>query len=192
MPEFISLNIEYLFYQIYKFYFAISHATPSAPDFSIFDLYTSSIFFFISLAVTLILAWVIIYLLIKTHQLHAAVEWKLYNQMQERKAVHEENPKWKSVTSFMESTSQNDWKVAVIEADKMLDEALFNSGFQGENLGDRLKGIDPKSVPWLNDAWEAHKIRNRIAHEADFVLDQREARKAVAKYEGALRAMRAI
>jgi len=192
MPRFISLNIEYFFYQLYRFYYSFTHANPSAPDFSIANLFTSSIFYFVSLLSVLLLTWIIIYLLIKTRQFHTEQEWVLHNLAQERKAIPEENPKWKSVTQFTESQNPSDWKIAVIEADKMLDDALVASGFSGESLGERLKNLDSKSSPWVEDAWDAHKIRNRIAHETDFVLDSRDTRKAITKYERALRELRAI
>jgi hypothetical protein len=35
----------------------------------------------------------------------------------------------------------------------------------------------------LDEAWEAHRVRNQVAHEgSDFILSQREARRAVELY----------
>ena len=40
----------------------------------------------------------------------------------------------------------------------------------------------------LQDAWDAHRIRNRIAHEgSDFVLTHSLSQEAIVKYERALR-----
>ena len=57
-------------------------------------------------------------------------------------------------------------------------------GFQGENLGDRLKLANQDNFPHLTVAWEVHTIRNRIAHEGlAFELSQHEAKRVIALYE---------
>jgi hypothetical protein len=58
------------------------------------------------------------------------------------------------------------WQVAIIQADKLLDQALKARGFGGETMGDRLK-----SAHAGDKVWAAHKLRNRIAHEADVKLN---------------------
>lgn len=82
------------------------------------------------------------------------------------------------------SDRPNDWKLAIIEADIILDETLKQQGYAGNSLGERLKSISPNQLSTLNDAWEAHKVRNRIAHDgADFVLTQRVAQETIAQYQ---------
>jgi hypothetical protein len=81
------------------------------------------------------------------------------------------------------SDRPNDWKLAIIEADILLDELLKQRGYAGASLGERLKSIAPSQLQSLQDAWEAHKIRNRIAHEgADFVLTHRIAEETIQRY----------
>jgi hypothetical protein len=87
------------------------------------------------------------------------------------------------VLKHIESENPNDWKLAIIEADIMLDDLLKQRGFAGASLGERLKSISPTQIGSLNEAWEAHKVRNRIAHDgADFVLTKRMAEDAIARY----------
>jgi hypothetical protein len=82
-----------------------------------------------------------------------------------------------------DSDNPNDWKLAIIEADIILDDILKKRGYTGSSLGERLKSISPNQLESLNDAWEAHKIRNRIAHDgADFVLTKRVAQETIARY----------
>lgn len=212
MPRFVSLNIEYIFYQIYSFVhtffykggFGTTVGGKSAqgyidagPEFGrlplgAFALGPSILFFLFLIILLLLLA--LTHLLLKIRRAHINNEWAIYERAQESKAIARsaENPKWKSVTLFTESENQSDWKIAVIEADKLLDDALQASGAGGENLGERLKNFDPKVTTWLDDAWDAHKVRNRLAHEADFTLNKYETRKAIGKYEHALRELRAI
>ncbi len=86
------------------------------------------------------------------------------------------------------SDSVSDWKIAVIEADKVLDKTLDKRGFLGESLGDKLKKMVPADLPEVyEEVWEAHKIRNRIVHEPDFEITQGESRKLIGIYERAIK-----
>lgn len=88
------------------------------------------------------------------------------------------------VLKHAESENPNDWKLAIIEADIVLDETLKQRGYAGASLGERLKSVSPSQLASLNDAWEAHKVRNRIAHEgADFVLTKRIAQETIGRYQ---------
>lgn len=87
------------------------------------------------------------------------------------------------VLAHTASSNPNDWKLAIIEADIILDDILKQRGYVGTSLGERLKGVAPGQLDTINDAWEAHKIRNRIAHDgADFVLTQRLAEETINRY----------
>jgi len=99
---------------------------------------------------------------------------------------HRAQLSWQSIQKHFFEGDENDLKIAVIEADKMLNEALRGAGVLGTQLGDRLKKIKPGQIPNIDDVWQAHKIRNQIAHEPDFVLKRDLAERALAIYEKAL------
>jgi len=100
-----------------------------------------------------------------------------------KKHVHET---WASVERHFFAGDDNDLKMALIEADTMLDEALRSAGVSGTQLGDRLKKVSAAELPNVEDVWQAHKLRNRIAHETDFVLKRDLAERALTVYEIAL------
>jgi hypothetical protein len=86
---------------------------------------------------------------------------------------------------FLHSVSEdpNDWKLAIIEADVILDSVLKDRGYAGNSLGERLRSISPMQMKTIDDAWQAHKVRNQIAHEgADFVLTRRIAEETINRY----------
>ncbi len=94
------------------------------------------------------------------------------------------NPQWQRVMGHVESANENDWRLAIIEADIMLSELLGTMSLQGDSIGEKLKGVEPADFTTIQAAWEAHKVRNQIAHEgANFLLNQREARRVVSLYE---------
>jgi len=79
--------------------------------------------------------------------------------------VHIRNERWANIESLFRSSSPSDWRLAVIEADAMLDELILMLGYPGETMGERMQQLIPGNFPKINQAWEAHKFRNRIAHE---------------------------
>lgn len=105
---------------------------------------------------------------------------KLYDQQYRGGA---RNSRLEDVLTHSDSDNPNDWKLAIIEADIILDDILKKRGYAGNSLGERLKSISPHQLKTLNDAWEAHKVRNRIAHDgADFVLTKRVAHETITQY----------
>jgi hypothetical protein len=59
-----------------------------------------------------------------------------------------------------------------------LDDLLNKLGYRGESIGEKLKRVAKGDMKSLNDAWEAHKVRNQIAHEGSSVnLSHHEAKK---------------
>jgi hypothetical protein len=54
----------------------------------------------------------------------------------------------------------------------------------GNTLGDKLKQATRGDFKTLDAAWEAHRVRNQIAHEgSDFILTKHEAKRVIALYE---------
>ena len=71
--------------------------------------------------------------------------------------------------------------------DTVLDLALGELGFGG-SLGDKLKKAGPR-LPNIQAVWEAHKLRNRLAHEHDADVTPAEIDRAVRVLEHAVRTL---
>lgn len=83
------------------------------------------------------------------------------------------------------------WELAIIEADKLLDHALKARGYSGETMGERLKSA--RAVFRNNDhVWQAHKLRNRIAHEGDIHLNTIVVGRALRQFKAGLKDMGAL
>ena len=126
----------------------------------------------------------------KEHKhLHHEIDEYARNKAEYEKRLREEvggskNVHWGLVLNYLFSQHKSDWKLAIIEADAMLEGLLEQMGFQGDTLGDRLKSANQENFPQLTTAWEVHTIRNKIAHEGlAFELSQHEAKRVIALYE---------
>ncbi len=94
------------------------------------------------------------------------------------------NSRWEIIKNRVTQNNPEAWRVAIIEADIFLDETLSNAGYVGQSLGEKLRGANPQSFTTIQDAWEAHKVRNEIAHTgSDFVLTQRSAEETITRFE---------
>lgn len=99
---------------------------------------------------------------------------------------------WQSVLDKLNRNSEDSYKQAVIEADKIFDDLLRKSGYQGEDMGERLKQITQDQLVNIDEIWQAHKLRNRLVHEPDFELREHEARRMIEIYQKALENLEAI
>lgn len=155
--------------------------------------------FTISLVISLILAIIAVYSMIRIWQIRK-MEKEHYRQKPLSKVAQRvfggegashgsaNQHRWRDVLQHVSADNINDWRQAILEADVMLDDAITKRGYVGEGLGEKMKQIARSDINTIDDAWEAHKMRNRIAHEgSNLELTQREARRIIGLYERVFR-----
>lgn len=98
---------------------------------------------------------------------------------------------WLTIEQQLVKGEEASSHLVILNADKLLDQALKQRGFKGETMGARMKGAQST---WsnANNIWGAHKIRNRIAHEPDVSVGYDMARRALSAYKQALKDLGAI
>ncbi len=79
-------------------------------------------------------------------------------------------------------------KLAIIEADKLLDRVLRSMYFPGDTLGERLKSAAFK-YPAIRQVWGAHRLRNQLVHDTTFEITIRKAKQALDDYRAALKVL---
>lgn len=94
---------------------------------------------------------------------------------------------WQDIVKKLESDNPSDWNLAVIQADAVVDSILKEMGLTGETMGERLKTLDRSRLASLDDLWEAHRIRNQIAHETDRTVTKHQANYAISLFEKVLK-----
>lgn len=82
-------------------------------------------------------------------------------------------------------------KLAIMEADTLLDSGLKSMMMPGDTLGERLK-VACYKYPKLQNVWWAHKLRNQLAHETAFQISQRQAEQAMDEFEKALKTLNVL
>jgi len=94
---------------------------------------------------------------------------------------------WRKTLRKLEIGTESDYKLAVIEADDMLESSLKRMGHAGQNLEECLSKLTPATLPNIDQIYEAHQTRNNIVRNPDFRLSLNEARKLLEVYEQAFR-----
>ncbi len=93
--------------------------------------------------------------------------------------------RWKEIESTAGQGMMGS-KLAIMEADSLLDKVFKSMAMPGNTMGERLK-VACARYPDLRSVWWAHKVRNQIAHDAAFRLGNRQASKALKEFERALK-----
>src|SRR5665647_111943 len=151
------------------------------------DFYHSSFFLFIKILIglyVLIVFYDIVLLIIQRGFASNLRELKFGIDMPPELAGDRKKTKerWETIYKRLDSENESEYKVAIIEADKMIDELIEKLGYGGENMAERLDNIPDEQLESINEIREAHQIRNRIIHEDDFVVDRDMAEDVMDKY----------
>ena len=128
----------------------------------------------------------IVYLLNSINKIAAEQNKLLYpnGNVSELPNTEVKNPRWERVISHSASENENDWRLAIMEADIMLGDLLETMSLPGNTIGDKLKAIEKSDFLTLDNAWEAHKVRNQIAHEGmNHVITQKEVNRVIDLYK---------
>lgn len=100
--------------------------------------------------------------------------------------------KWEEILRHLDSDREAEWKFAIIEADKLVDDLLKSAGYSGDTMGDRLIGMEKGQLESLDGLWGAHKVRNKLVHDVNYFLRYAEARKVIQAYEKVLQELEGV
>jgi len=186
VPEAKFLNLEYFFNQFFKSlrlllekFLAIAEWLSKLGWFSVF--------------VSLVALAGIIFLLFKIFYLKRKKIVHIVDALVRKEVPEMRTDKWDEISKKLESENSSDWKMAIIEADSLIDEIIKGIGYKGDDLGERLKVIEPSDFDNLQNVWEAHKVRNKIVHEGEsFELTKEVAKETIEKYKKALKELKYI
>lgn len=175
------INLEYFFLFIYNL--VTGENIIALPD-RAYELW--SLFQIFSAILSTLLIFGIVYAVIRIWQIRKE-EVAIYGSRKSSQleyVTQEGNKRWEKIMELASSENPKEWRLAIMEADVLLDELVTKMGYRGESLGEKMKGIEKSDFTTLELAWEAHKVRNTIAHSSsDFILTQREARRIMNLYK---------
>ncbi len=90
---------------------------------------------------------------------------------------------WNKISKTLEGDDINAIRLAIIEADAVIDDLLKQIGLKGEHMADRLESLSRSNWKSVDSIWRAHRLRNEIAHSPSFEISPRTALRAKEDYE---------
>ncbi len=97
--------------------------------------------------------------------------------------------RWKKVNQRLASKDQAEYKLAVLESEELLKDALKMDGYAGETLEEQLSKVDPSDISDTEKVIEAHNFRNEIVKNPEKELRLKDAKSIVFVFEKAFEEM---
>lgn len=182
------LNLSYLFRLIYDLFTGGGTSDTGASGLLVIMSGIWTVVTVLAILVSLAALGVLVYATMRLFQIRE--EEKEQYETVSKHEEHErlESSRWQYIKERIASTNEDDWRAAIIEADIILDEILTRLGYQGDTVGEKLRAVNPSHFASLNNAWEAHRVRNEIAHQGSaYPLTDRLAYRTIANYEAVFR-----
>jgi hypothetical protein len=108
--------------------------------------------------------------------------WQSYGQREMKK-------QWDKIKKRIESGSEADYKLAIIDADDFLIDVLEEGGYDGKDFEESIKKAGRLVGSSMDDILKAHEVRNSIVYNPDFDLTVDQAKKILATYEAAAKSI---
>src|SRR3989344_1284996 len=99
------------------------------------------------------------------------------------------NKRWKKILKRVDVGTESEYKLAIIEADDLLQETLEQKGYTGETFEQMLNSAQKNVRPGVEDILSAHEIRNSIVYHPDYKLDTEMAKILLANYDKAIKSV---
>jgi len=101
-------------------------------------------------------------------------------------------PKWEKIEKRLESEVEADLKLAVIEADELLNKVMDEIGYKGKDLSEKLGMVTEEIISNLKELKEVRKVRDDIIEDPTYRLTKEEAKRVLRVYEKALKDLQAL
>ncbi len=111
---------------------------------------------------------------------------------QEIKKDPEIAKRWGIILERANTPTPDNLRLAVMEGDALVDTFLKRNGYAGDTMADRLSTISSVEIKSLNSLWDAHRLRNILAHTPGAKVSETEARVALGAFERFLKELGAI
>ena len=102
------------------------------------------------------------------------------------------NKSWQKILIRLEKSDEANLRLALIEADNLFDDLLKQMRLPGESMADRLRYIDSSQISNIDEIWRAHKLRNVLVHNHEYIVTRNEIDFGVKAYEKALKELEFI
>ncbi len=138
----------------------------------------------IAAVISVFLLWrIIFYALNSAKIIEPTRDFLDYTGLADKFVKKRTNKIWAQIMRRLQEGGQNNLKLAVAEADYVLDVILRNARYPGKSLDERLQKTASAQIPNLEDIRGAHAVRNKIFSDPSFVIEKKDAEQSVNVYK---------
>ena len=91
--------------------------------------------------------------------------------------------RWQRIMRRLDTGNESEYKLAIIEADGLLDDMLKKMNLRGETVDERIQKITSLMIANVDELKTAHLVRNSIVYDPDYRLSASEARRVLLVYQ---------
>ncbi len=117
---------------------------------------------------------------------------KAVEKAEEEPVTSKISGKWNKIKERLDTNDENNYKLAILEADAIFDGLTESLGYKGKDIEDRIRQIPSREIENADEVIEVHKLRNAIVDNPKLSVGFYQAKKAVEVFEKALRGMREL
>jgi len=152
------------------------------------SFYHSSFFVFVKffLAIYLAVLFIDVILLLIKKSVSGSFRQGAYGVNIPRDLITKKNKtkaKWEKIKERLRNNREEEYKLAIIEADNLIDGIIKKMHFSGENFGERLNNIPENRLDNIGELKEAHAVANRIILDEKFEVTKEIAEEVLGKYD---------
>lgn len=93
------------------------------------------------------------------------------------------NRQWRKVERLLGEPYQASWKLAVLQAEEIVERTLKQIGFQGDDFSQQIQGLQKQGYRRLDILRDLHQRRDKILNDKNFSLSLAQAKETVAIYK---------
>lgn len=99
---------------------------------------------------------------------------------------------WTDIVRRANTGTPENLRWAMMEADALVDLVLKERQLPGETMADRLANFRREDSKHIDKLWDAHRLRNEIAHTPGFKINTRQAERSLFAYRDFLKELKAF
>ncbi len=148
------------------------------------SFWNSDFFYFIKIliAIYVIVLFVDIVLLLIVRGLGKDIEIAVKGTTMPLTSKKKMKKRWEKIEKRLNTNNLSQYKVAILEADNLVNEILIKIGYKGNNMMERLKNVDKNQIEEIDNLINSHQIRNKIIYDKNFIIEKEYAHKIIIPY----------
>jgi len=90
---------------------------------------------------------------------------------------------WNKIKKKLSSKKEADWKLAIIEGEKIVEDVLFKMGYKGKNIKEKLEFATKAQIPNLESLSSSAEIYENIISAPDYRISRDKAAEVIKALE---------